>query len=148
MSYWGKLCDKCELCGTEWHREHLFLDCKFVEEWEKQVYKDKFQEMRTERKNALLNHLSPNHTFSWIYNWTIWKTYWEIIHLKFDDCFNTENQIEKFRKLLKFNEYLHLKFSTSTLHQNKMKTVSTETNLFYFYSLNPLHQNSIENKKR
>ena len=149
MSYWGKLSEKCELCGNEWHREHLFLDCPIVKEWEKGVFKNKkcFLNIRLERKKAMFDHLHQYHTFSWIYNWTIWKNYWDINYLKFNDCLNINNQIENLKKMIKFNEYLHLKFSISTLNQNKMETLSSETNLFYFYSLNS-SSNRIEILKR
>ena len=41
MSYWKKMAQKqpkCELCGKEWHREHLFDDCEVVEKWENKIY--------------------------------------------------------------------------------------------------------------
>ena len=42
-------------------------------------------------------------------------------------------------KLVKFNEYLHLRFSISTQNKKNLKKVYTETELFHFFSLNHIH---------
>jgi len=136
MSYWGKLCENCELCGQKWHREHLFLHCPNVKKWQFELFKNRASAIRTEHEKAMFNHLSPNHTSSWVHNWAIWKNYWEIVFQKFDNSNKEEDQIENFRKLLKFNEFLHLKFSLSTLSENRLQKLSEQTKLFFFYSLN------------
>ena len=132
MSYWGKPCTLCVLCGKKFSRKHLFTECETVEEWEYQVfgYDLKTSDIRIE---SMFENNSQYHTLSWIYNWCIWKNYWDIFHSKFENCFMVEEQISNFRKYVKFNEYLHLKYSIGT--STKMQIVEMETNIFHFYSI-------------
>jgi hypothetical protein len=143
MSYWKKRKDsKCELCGAEWHREHLFNDCEIVEKWENTIYgelgeNDQMEnEKRRIRKEALFDSKSKDHTFSWIYNWCIWKTYWEIVFQKFEKHDEEEKQSQIFKKHLKTFEYLHLLFSIYYQSKNhNLENVKCETEHFHFYSL-------------
>jgi hypothetical protein len=58
MSYWGKLQNKCELCNEEWHRDHLFLYCPKVREWEKGIYKDNKTFLTRKKKCTLRPQIS------------------------------------------------------------------------------------------
>ena len=40
MSYWGKPCKKCHLCGKDYDRMHIFTECEIVEQWENEIYGD------------------------------------------------------------------------------------------------------------
>ena len=140
MGYWGRLCKKCHLCGEKWKREHLFLECRKIREWEREVFKDKDSRIaHKERRDSLFDKNNPNHTFSWIYNWAIWKNYWEIVYGSFEKCTEPKEQAKNFEKLVKFNEYLHLRFSISTQNKKNLEKVYTETELFQFFSLNHIH---------
>jgi hypothetical protein len=87
-----------------------------------------------ERRKSLFDRLNPNHTFSWIYNWTIWKNYWGIVYDSFENCLDFDAQVKNFEKLIKFNEYLHLRFSLATQNKKNLEKVSNETQLFHFFS--------------
>ena len=148
MGYWGRLCEKCELCGEKWKREHLFLECEEVKKWEREVFNNNDSSLACkERRKSLFDRKNPNHTFSWIYNWTIWKNYWEIVHKSFENCLDFSEQVKNFEKLVKFNEYLHLRFSIATQTQKNLKKVLTETEFFHFFSLNHAHF-GLEKKKQ
>ena len=146
MGYWGRLCENCKLCGEKWKREHLFFECKEVRKWEKEVFENN-RESSKERKDSLFNRNNPNHTFSWIYNWTIWKNYWEIVYNSFENCLEFSEQVKNFEKLIKFNEYLHLRFSIATQNLKNLKKVLNETEFFHFFSLNHVHF-GLEKKKQ
>ena len=81
MSYWGKIMEECELCGNKFSRKHLFSECNVVKNWERKVFgKKKKDKLRTE---SMFDNKSQNHTLSWVYNWCIWKNFWEIVFEKF-----------------------------------------------------------------
>ena len=156
MSYWKKMGQKqpkCELCGKEWHREHLFDDCEVVEKWENKIYgvKGKSGEYknnkRKKRKEAMMDNSSTNHTFSWIYNWCIWKTYWDVVFQKFKNFREEENQVQMLTKHIKFFERLHLIYSIySQSKKHTLDTVSIETEQFHFYSLSNQIQKGVLGK--
>ena len=143
MSYWGKPCNKCHLCGEEYDRMHIFTECKVVEKWENEIYGDasgKKQIVTTPinrelRMKAMMNPKSIFHTFSWIYNWCIWKNFWQIKFKDFDKSDQLDCQTQNLRKLLRFNEYLHLRYSLETVNENKLKKLENQTKLFLFFSL-------------
>ena len=145
MSYWRKnrKDPKCALCGNNWHRDHLFKKCPIVEKWENQIYGEKEKdgtvksnEKRVKRVSALYDSKSKEHTFCWIYNWCIWKTYWEIVFQKFENHKDFEKQTQVLKKHLKTFEYLHLVYSIFTQSKNhNLDTVKSETEYFHFYSL-------------
>ena len=106
--------------------------------------------MRIKRKEAMMNNSSDDHTFSWIYNWCIWKTYWEIVFQKDENWKDEETQIEIFTKHLNFYEHLHLMYSIYSQSKNyTLDTVSIETEQFHFYSLknNQNKQNGVRGQK-
>jgi hypothetical protein len=110
---------------------HLFNDCKKVEQWEIKVYKSFKRKARIESQNDCY---SENHTFSWIYNWCIWKNFWEIFYNKFEDCKEIKNQTSNLRKMLKHNEFIHLKLILETRDTPKnQSSLQKETALFSFY---------------
>ena len=95
----------------------------------------------------MMDSSSKNHTFSWIYNWCIWKTYWEIVFQKFENCEDEEKQIEVFTKHLNFYEHLHLMYSIYTQSKNHtLDTVSEQTEHFHFYSLENKQNGVVGNK--
>lgn len=142
MSYWGKITEKC-LCGEEFSRRHLFNRCSVVMNWETNVFGKEMNQLRTE---SMLDNKSQNHTLSWIYNWCIWKNFWEIVFKKFDNCETIDAQISNFKKFIKFNEYLHLKFSLLT--SIKLETVENETKHFHFYQIDlDTLKNGVKGKK-
>ena len=132
MSYWRRKCSKtpvCELCGHDWDREHIFYKCKVVKNWENKVYGVEGKNgrytntKRRIRKYAMMDNSSENHTYSWVYNWCIWKTYWEIVFQKFEKCKDEDKQAQVFTKHLKFFEHLHLMYSIYC--QSKNHTLDT-----------------------
>ena len=103
------------------------------------MFKAKIRGLLKERRDSLFDKNNPNHTLSWIYNWAIWKNYWEIVYGSFEKCTEPKEQAKNFEKLVKFNEYLHLRFSISTQNKKNFEKVYTETELFQFCSLNHIH---------
>ena len=118
MSYWKRRGKKeiCLLCKQEWRREHLFMDCEEVEKWENQIYGEIgnnnqiTNNKRVARIEAIFENKSKDHTFSWIYNWCIWKNYWDIVFQKFENCEDLSKQCQSFIKQIKVFEKLHLFF--------------------------------------
>ena len=146
MSYWRRKAaerKKCELCGEKWHIEHIFNECTVVEKWENKIYGEKRKNgtyknnsKRRIRIESMFDGKSVDHTFSWIYNWCIWKTYWEVVFKKFEKFEKVDNQVQVLTKHLKFFEHLHLMFSNFIRSKNHtLDTVSTQTEQFHFYSL-------------
>lgn len=82
LRYWGqRLPSKCPLCQEGKHSaEQILTNCRIVKIWENNSCDIS---KRNIRKSAFMNHLDPNHIFSWIYNWCIWKNFWEVIYKKF-----------------------------------------------------------------
>ena len=138
MSYWGKLMENCKLCDEKFSRKHLFQECSVVNIWEKNVYgnNNNISKIKT-RIESMFDNKSQNHTSSWIYNWCIWKNYWEIVYSKFESCELIDKQISNLKKLIKFNEYLHLRFSIES--SIKIETIENETKIFNFYQLKKDH---------
>ena len=145
MSYWGKMEETCCLCGLETNRMHIFKYCTVVKEWEDEVYKKKKVDIRAVRIGSFMNHKMKSHTFSWIYNWCIWKNYWQVKYKDFDKSDEVESQIKNYREILRFNEYLHLKYSMSTLKIGRMEKVEEQTQNFIFFRLG---KNYIEEVKK
>jgi hypothetical protein len=154
MSYWGKLEENCCLCGEPYNRMHLFKYCRKVEKWEDNVYmQSKEGDIKTIRQQSMLEHSLTSHTLSWIYNWCIWKNYWQVKYKQFENSESEENQIENFKELIKFNEYLHLKYSNATVNKNKIELVAQQTKYFSFFVLGKEHvaeakKEAREEKKR
>jgi hypothetical protein len=135
MSYWGKLEENCSLCNQPTNRMHIFKNCSVVEKWENEVYmkrKDKV-DIRLVRKESFMNHILNSHTLSWIYNWCIWKNYWQVKYKEFDKSDELESQINNYREIVRFNEFLHLKYSNATVKLDKIEKVAKQTQLFTFY---------------
>ena len=135
MSYWGNIEKTCCLCNKPFNRMHLFSKCSVVKIWEDEVYikrKDKVDIARV-RIESMFNHKLSTHTLSWIYNWCIWKNYWEVKFQKFEKSEELENQINNFRELIKFNEYLHFMYSNATVKGEKIEKVANQTQLFSFF---------------
>ena len=90
---------------------HLFFDCTLIKDWENQT-------TRNIRIENTFKHNSSQYHYSWIMNWCIWKTYYQIINKK------TTLQVAhfKYKYLLKENEYIHL-ILLSTL-ENKKNSIS------------------------
>jgi hypothetical protein len=145
MRYWRKNSQKtiCQLCGRNWHNDHLFKKCKVVEEWEDNVYGEKGRKgiistnkKRDNRINAMMDDKSPDHTFSWIYNWCIWLTYWDFVFEKFEDNEELDKQTQHFIKLLKKFEKAHLLFASYSFTKNyTLDNVTLETQHFTFQNL-------------
>jgi hypothetical protein len=174
MRFWRQKMEnpKCHLCGENWHSDHLFEKCKVVEKWENEVYEEnikkkitknnKNQKIKKNKKTtknlkretrieSMMDDKSPDHTFSWIYNWCIWKNYWEIVFEDYDNCSIFENQTKNLTKLLKIFEKAHLLYATYSLTKNyTIDKVNLETQNFTFHSLQSVNYNNEikENKKR
>lgn len=137
MSYWGIIEENCCLCNQPFNRMHIFKYCPQVEKWEESVYKKRKDnvDVRKIRIESMLNIKLSTHTFSWIYNWCIWKNYWQIKYEKFDKSNELESQIENFKEMIRFNEYMHLKYSKATLRDERIENVAHQTKFFSFFKL-------------
>ena len=113
MRYWGRTVEsKCPLYEKEnFSMEHIFTSCKIVKQWEISIYNE---EKRKIRIDAFMNHLDQNHLFSWIYNWCIWKNFWEITYKKIKNFDQLESQTENFKMHPKNFEFLHIYFTLET----------------------------------
>ena len=81
-------------------------------------------------------HSKPNHVASWIYNWCIWKNYWKIFYKNYENCENPETQLNNFHKLVKYNEYVHLKLILSSRNLEKeSENIKNEIESFSFFHL-------------
>ena len=155
MSYWGKPCKKCHLCGKDYDRMHIFTECEIVEQWENEIYGEASGKEivgtpinRKLRMKGMMNSKSIFHTYSWIYNWCIWKNFWQIKFKDFDKSEQVDRQSQNLKKLLRFNEYLHLRYSLETnVKENKLKKIVRQTQLFLFFSLDTKHLDISEKKR-
>ena len=105
---------------------HLLFDCNIVKEWEN-------PESRTIRINNSFSYNSIHYNFSWIINWCIWKTYFQIIY-------NKKKFIPsaKFEYLIEENEYIHLKLISATLQKRSKKNKALlyeQIKYFKYYTL-------------
>ena len=133
MNYWRFYKKKCKLCGKKFHTFHLLEECEIVKNWEEELYSNHKIETRT---ISQFEHKNPNFNFSWIYNWCIWKNYWQIYYKNFEKNDELEKQISNLKKILKNNEYIHLKLlSMKTNFEENKKEYLIETKLFTFYHL-------------
>ena len=90
-------------------------------------------DIRMIRKESMMNNKLSTHTFSWIYNWCIWKNYWQVKYKDFDKSDQLESQIKNYKEMITFNEYLHLKYSNATVKPDKIENVAKQTQLFSFF---------------
>ena len=128
MNFWGKNKKKC-LCGMtdkDFSSYHLLFECNIVKEWEN-------SQSRTIRINNSFSYNSIHYNFSWIINWCIWKTYFQIIY-------NKKKFIPsvKFEYLIEENEYIHLKLISATLPKRSKKNKALfydQIKYFKYYTL-------------
>ena len=132
MRYWNYFPYKeCSLCNEEFERQinvdHIIYECKKVKKWEK-----KLKINSDERKINNFDHNSLDHTSSWIQSWCLWKNYWQIVFKSFEKSSILEYQISNFTKLLKYNEYLHLKYLLLFNKKNIDTKISTILNFLRY----------------
>ena len=96
----------------------------------------------------MFDNKNENHTSSWVWNWCIWKNFWETIYQKFENCEKVESQISNLKKIIKFNEYLHLKYSIGiSTKREYLKQIENQTKNFQFYSIKNQLNNGEKGKK-
>ena len=150
MSYWRKTEDKCCLCNETFDRMHIFSKCSVVKKWEEEMHANRKNcgDLRKIRIESMFNHKLTSHTWSWIFNWCIWKNYWQVKFQDFDKSDQLESQINNLKEIVKLNEYLHLKYSNATVKQSKIELVAAQTQFFSYFKYSKSHIEEIRREVR
>jgi hypothetical protein len=145
----------CKLCDKHgpgsWH---LFLECKVVEEIEKQMLmRIGIDENKVEKYIRIRKKITREgskkkelHSAMWTRNWAIWKLYNDFSHDRIDRSQNLEDvllyriSLEEFRSLF-FVKILHEK------NGNKLDSSWNEWNLIYKFNFASLAQIIPKNQK-
>ena len=136
MQFWIKIRNKdCALCGKkDFCANHLLSECKVVRSWERHLDSTDTEPSRRRcaRKKSLLS-ISPDHIFSWIVSWSIWKCYWEIVYKQFDNSDKFDAQLARFGRILSDHEYDHLKLVQIKRKNAKNSKTSLQVANFRYY---------------
>ena len=136
INFWAKNKKKCH-CGMvekDFSSYHLLFDCQMIIDWEN-------PNQRNIRINNSFNHNSIHYNFSWILNWCIWKTYFQIIYNK--KVFDPKSKLEFF---IEDNEYTHLKLISSFISTRSTKKRELLMKQIFHFRYFTLFQDKIYHK--
>ena len=124
FSYTTKL--GCCFCSEdiEFSIWHWLFECVITEKWENVLHFNQ----RKRRKESMFNVEDPNHTYSWIVSWCLWKEYNKIYH----QLTNAKTSPYDFLQTLKSYEKAHLEFLKEKKYLLGKKKEEFLKQLFYF----------------
>jgi len=135
MKFWTRLrFFKCSLCGEEKNSiKHILNECSITKKWEMSI--DQTGEKTEIRQKSQHDPSHPNHTWSWIMNWSLWKNYWQTHFHVYQQQQLLENQIKNFENVLRDEEYNHIMFCKETSKKFNEESFKQEIQHFCFYSI-------------
>lgn len=133
--FWIHIRDKkCALCGEDFSPDHLLVDCKVVRSWERHADRNEPEPSRRRRiRKENMYKRTPDHLYSWLSNWSIWKCYWDVVFGHFDNPLDLNSQTANLISHLREHEKLHLKVVQLTKKNPVHKKVSLQTTNFRFF---------------